>query len=131
MLSRSKTYLIALSFLVIGTSIYAFFRVNIIFLNYFGDPFIPIKILLKDTFLYNIFRYNLPDALWYGALLLIQNNIASKHVISKLLFYISVSLPFLLEILQYYRVIPGTFDILDIIIYLLTLILFLCLRKKL
>lgn len=131
MLSRPKTYLIALSFLVIGASIYAFFRVNIIFFDYFGDPFISIKILLKDTFLYNIFRYSLPDALWYGALLLIQNNIASKHIISKFLFYISVCLPFLLEILQYYRVIPGTFDIVDIIIYLLTLILFLCLRKKL
>lgn len=131
MLSRSKTYLIALSFLVIGAGIYAFFRMDIIFLNYFGDPFSTIKILLKDTILSNIFRYCLPDALWYGALLLIQNKIASKHIISKILFYISVCLPFILEALQYYHVIPGTFDIIDIIIYLLTLILFLCLQKKL
>lgn len=47
------------------------------------------------------------------------------------MFCIAASVPFVLEILQYMEIIPGTFDIIDICVYVLTLTIFiLCLRKN-
>jgi hypothetical protein len=63
-------------------------------------------------------------------LLLIQQQIVrTKSVVSRALFAVAVALPFILEGLQAARLLPGTFDYMDILTYLFTLILFLCLKK--
>jgi hypothetical protein len=132
-----RNIIIALLFLMLGMCIYATCRQDVIFLA----PFVETEWLemIKITFLHNenlfvyFFLFHLPDMLWYMALLLLQMqfcNVATKG--SNCLFTISVLLPFLLECLQYFKAIKGTFDVLDIIFYCLTLILFvLCQRKKL
>lgn len=71
----------------------------------FGDPF------LKSFLL-----YNLPDGLWafgFAGLLLSINRLQSKLAWLSTLALIGVSG----ELLQYYRIIPGTFDYLDILCY--------------
>ena len=74
--------------------------------------------------------YCLPDGLWYLALLLVQQQMVyAKSVVSRAIFAAAIALPFVLEGLQAARLIPGTFDYMDILTYLLTLILFICLKK--
>ena len=77
-------------------------------------------------------KYCLLDMLWYTALLLSQTIFMTNgHREARIMFCIAASVPFVLEILQYMEIIPGTFDIIDICVYVLTLTIFiLCLRKK-
>lgn len=74
----------------------------------------------------------LPDMLWYFALLLSQTLFMSNGCrTSKVIFCIAASIPFMLEFLQYMKIIPGTFDIMDVCVYVFTLIVFvLCWRKR-
>ena len=125
----------AILLLLIGGGIYATCRQDIIFLA----PFRETKFLefLKIDICYhkgNVFTYFLlfclPDSLWYFALLLLQMQFYNANVLtSKILLIISVLLPFVLEFLQYFKVIKGTFDILDICFYLLILIIFVIIWK--
>lgn len=81
-----------------------------------------------------IIKYCLPDMLWYYALLLSQMLFLSdqKGKGTLILFTVAALVPYVLECLQYFKMIPGTFDIIDILVYTLTLISFiLCQRKKL
>jgi len=125
----------ALSLFVIGSGIYATCRQNVIFLI----PLKNTKLLewIKIDIHYhsgNIFTYFflfcLPDALWYLALLLIQIQFHSQSTIGKFLFYFSVVLPFILEFMQYFGVLLGTFDIVDVSFYLLTLLIFMIWKKE-
>lgn len=129
-MSRIKTSILSFLLLFLGACIYAFFRENIVFLNLIQDPFIPYKVLNGDSISFYIIRYCLPDALWYGALLLIQHKFLTNNIVSKICLYVSIILPFFIETLQYLHILSGTFDCLDILSYLLTLILFLCFQKK-
>lgn len=128
---------IGISLFLIGCSIYIVFRPNIIFLQRFQHNLIlqHIKITLPyngNPFRY-FFLYVFPDMLWYSALLFIMIGLhQTKNYMSRIILLIAIFSSFILEILQYFHCIAGTFDILDILAYLLTLsIILLCLRKKL
>jgi len=127
---NKKDLLIAFLLILAGCLIYATCRQNIIFFHWLGNPkfldLIRIDIQYKEgnIFLY-FFLFCLADALWYMALLLFQKQFYNaESVISKILFYMSVALPFVLEFMQYFGVLPGTFDIADIGSYLLVLLIF-------
>lgn len=67
--------------------------------------------------------YCLPDGLWYASLLLLLKALSSYDLFSFATYVLGVASPFILEILQYARIIPGTFDLFDIITYVITLII--------
>ena len=131
-----KSSYIALILLAVGCAFYAICRQDILFFSFLGKPkfleWIRFDIHYQEG---NIFLYFLlfclPDMMWYMALLLFQKQFYNADsVFSKILLYLSALLPFVLEFMQYFGVISGTFDIADICFYLLTLIIFLVLWKR-
>jgi hypothetical protein len=125
----------ALLLLIAGGGIYATCRQDVIFLA----PFHGTKLLelIKIDIQYqngNIFTYFLlfclADVLWYIALLLLQVQFYNRSMMNKILFYCAVALPFILEFLQYFKIISGTFDIVDIMAYLITFLIFLVVWKR-
>ncbi|MDR0872908.1 MAG: hypothetical protein LBN27_05490 [Prevotellaceae bacterium] len=132
---EKKCLFIAGVLILAGSLIYAICRQDAIIFHIFGKPdfldLIKIDIHYNENIFVYFLLFCLPDMLWYMALLLIQKQFYDKSiVISKILFYGSLLLPFALEIMQYFNVITGTFDIADILFYLLILLIFLILWKR-
>lgn len=90
-----------------------------------------IKYIFSDT---AFIRYHLSDILWYQSLLFMIIYIyhIKKIFHAGVVYYFAISLPFVFEILQLVRLIPGTFDWWDIFFYLILLFLnyFIYIGKK-
>lgn len=129
-----KKYIVSLFLLMMGALIYVLFRQNVLFLLPVNSNFLAkIKIELDYSnlnFITYWLIYCFPDSLWYAALLIIQMELCSDKFYFKKIFLLSVALPFLLELCQGVGVMLGTFDLLDILTYLLTLIFFMLCQKK-
>lgn len=114
--------------LIFGAWIYIISRNNIVFVDLMPPELIE---LLKITdintssYLGYFISYCLPDGLWYGALLLFQDAIAIKSPDSKTVFRASAVLPFILELLQCVKIVPGTFDLFDLMTYAIVLAIYL------
>ncbi len=133
----SKKYLLIIILLITaGSLIYMTCRQDILFFSILGNPkfleLIRINIhYQKGDILLYFLLFCLPDILWYTALLLSQKQFYNTDsIFSKILLYITALLPFILEFMQYFGVIAGTFDIIDIIFYLLILLIFITLWKR-
>ncbi len=123
---------ISLLFLLIGIGIYFVFRTPIRVFEILGIAQYQIVVLETQNPLNYFIVYCLSDALWYMALLLLQTCfLAGKGLLNRLLIIIAISLPFLLEVFQYFDIMCGTFDWYDILTYCLTLIFYLLCLKKL
>lgn len=127
---------LSLILLIFGTSIYLFFRQDVVFLSWISKDVLDFlkndipKIDNSDSLLVYFMLYCLPDALWYAALLTIQIPFYKYGAVNRFLTLVGILLPFVLEVLQYLMIIRGTFDLLDILTYLSTLIIItLCDRK--
>lgn len=130
-MKQRKEYIIALSSLVCGCFIYLFFRRDIIGLELFPIDAPSLVIEIKHNIVTDIIIYNLPDALWFFSLLLFQVQFYKKsNLLSRIVLYVSITLPFIWEIMQAYNIIRGTFDIFDIIIYSLVLIIIMVWKRK-
>lgn len=117
--------------LIFGAWIYIISRNDIIFMDLMPPEMIEIlKITSINTssYLGYFISFCLPDGLWYGALLLFQDSIAIKSSDSKTVFWASAVLPFVLELLQCVKFVPGTFDIFDLMTYTIVLAIYLHLR---
>ena len=121
--------------LILGGLIYILFREEVIFTSWL-TALIPFELpnygafINHNTFLGYILLYSLADALWYGSLLLFDLRLRSDKWYSKMMTLLTMALPFALELMQLCGVMPGTFDWIDIITYLLTLLIFtLCSRN--
>lgn len=103
--------------LLLGIILYGLFR---------GIPFLKWSPLFLPSKRFSFFIYNLPDALWLYALISSLRAIWGEKLFSSGRFWFSFTLILSIgsEIAQYFRLIPGTFDIRDIIIYLATFLLF-------
>lgn len=116
-----------------GALIYIIYRRDIIFIGWIPKSIIDsIKTLSANDVLspgYFII-YCLPDGLWYGALLIYQSAFLGKSWVSKIIYHISIILPFAWELLQILDYVPGTFDPMDLLVYALVLIIFLIVSKK-
>jgi hypothetical protein len=99
-----------------GSTIYALWRSI-----YLIDPAQTLFPLLDPSRVPQWVKYNLPDGLWFYALLssliFIWREIFSRHFLAWLLLAIIMS--FFLEISQAYHLIPGTFDWNDLLAYLI------------
>lgn len=122
-------YFLSFIFLLCGILIYVYFRQEVLFLTPIKS-FIPtpIEIPKEPNLIECILLFNIPDALWYAALLILQANPFAEE--NKWIPRIAISLPFLHEILQGLKLLPGTFDVADLLFYLLTLIIFLIIWKR-
>lgn len=121
--------------LLVGALIYATCRQDAMFLMSV-NPELLAKIKVEvDYTNCNLFMYLilfcLPDALWYMALLIVQTELYSgERLLEKVLFHLSIALPFILEMLQKVDFMPGTFDWFDIFTYLLTLMIFILCQRN-
>lgn len=124
--------LIAGFMIVIGTFIYLYSRQDIIFFRFVPDcvlnsfkGFIHGPTSMQQYVMF----FCLPDGLWYGALLLFQSIFKITSFVSMIVFGISMALPFILELLQLIKFVPGTFDPLDMLTYFIVLIIFILCQK--
>lgn len=115
--------------LLSGVAIYALFRNEVIFLLPIKD-YLPESIFLQPGVCSNLLVYNLPDALWFASLLLLQPNPFLDETKGVIIAVAAIALPFALEVLQAAMLIPGTFDWLDILFYMITLLIFIIKWKK-
>lgn len=117
--------------LILGGLIYYYFRSNRIILNLFLNKMTILKNSHKAT-LPECLVYNLPDGLWAyslmsSILLIFDQRLEEK---SKYWIIIAFLFPILSEFLQLLKVQQGTFDVIDIIYYLIfSTISFLILKK--
>lgn len=128
----TKNTIAAVICIFLGGLIYVFFRQDIMAFKYLSPQILDTikwQVNLNGNSFGYYFLFCFPDALWYSALLLLQLQYVQKNVMSEVLTWISIMLPFLLEVLQYYGVCRGTFDWRDILIYLIVLILISCTQK--
>lgn len=128
-------YAIAFLMLALGCSIYLLFREKVIFtikLSELLSEDMPncAYVFDHESYVGGIFLYSLADAMWYGSLLLFEFPLRSDNLCSKTITFAVVVLPFILELLQLWGVIAGTFDMNDILLYVLTLIIFSLCSKK-
>ena len=113
--------------IILGLFIYIVYRSNDTIIFYWfsciGIEFIIDSIRNSDIFFLNIpfwLKYNFPDGLWVYSLinifLFIWIDDINKH--NFYYVYISVLIACICEILQFYNIIPGTYDFIDILFYL-------------
>lgn len=130
-MSLNKDFLIAAASLYIGILIYLTCRSNIWAIDFIGLEHLSFRPKLKNNMLLYLFIYCLPDALWYLSLLLLQIQFYHRTILlTRILWWCSVILPFIIELLQAIHFVPGTYDIYDIIFYLLTFIIILSWKRK-
>ena len=118
---------------LVGGLIYVLYRSdNILFfewINFFGllDCVIEARSFFNnnDLLISNFLTQNLPDGLWIysftSCLLLIWGD---KNTLNKYIyFFVPIALSIVSELCQLFHILPGTFDLLDILAYLFFTIL--------
>ena len=104
-----KRFFLSLSFLIVGLIIYILFN---------------IRYVTKSNIVFSIIRNFLPDICWTFSFFFISinfaHNISKKSLLLNSIYVFGIALLF--EILQYFNIAGGTFYILDIIIYGITVI---------
>ena len=117
--------------IIIGTIIYVRYRHDIIFFNWIPDTLHSIAPTVKysNSVFQDFIIYCLPDGLWYSSLIVFQDTFRRCTLYSKIIFGISILLPFVWEFSQLCDRVPGTFDLMDILAYILALLLSLIIIK--
>ena len=105
--------------LFIGCLIYVLFRTDTLLYNkLFGNFFSPIG--SPKTFLQKIIIFSLPDGLWAMSYTMIISHLRNDKTFKTLIWSILIPvIGILSEIGQLYYLIPGTFDIIDLIMYII------------
>ena len=128
---------LSLFLLGVGGSIYILFRpksllmfrwVESLGLNEYIDR---LRDMVSGITLNHITLYSLPDGLWLASYIIVVNTIVSKENTKNLLFW-SFLLPVIaitFEILQIPGIIPGVFDVFDLICYIVPLLIYLIYLK--
>ena len=105
--------------LFIGCLIYVLFRTDTLLYNkLFGNFFSPIG--SPKTFLQKIIIFSLPDGLWAMSYTMLIFHLRNDKTFKTLIWSILIPvIGILSEIGQLYYLIPGTFDIIDLIMYII------------
>lgn len=103
--------------LIIGCLIYILYRTDTLLYNkLLGNLFTPIA--SPNTFLQRILVFSLPDGLWAMSYTMLIFHLRNDKTLKTLIWSIIIPIIGILsEISQYYSLIPGTFDIIDLIMY--------------
>lgn len=132
-------YEFILSFLLlgIGGSIYLLFRPKTLLMFKWveslglSEHIDRLRDMVSHITLNHITLYSLPDGLWLASYIIVVNTIVSKNNKHNLLFW-SLLLPLIaivFELLQIPGIIPGVFDLFDLICYIIPLIIYLIYLK--
>ena len=104
--------------LIIGCLIYTLFRTDYIIYNkLLGNLFKPLT--FADTFLERVIVFSLPDGLWAMSYTILIFHIRKDKTVRTIIW--SLIIPVIgafSEIGQFYLLIPGTFDFIDLIMYI-------------
>lgn len=122
-----KFGLLSLAFLIMGLSPYIIWRQDVIFLKPF-KPLLPHQWVYHGNVFEKLLINHFSDLMWYLSLLFAQYSLTKDQ--DNYLIYCAYALPFICEIGQLFGIFPGTFDFIDIAVYLLTLILYLVWKRK-
>ncbi len=114
--------LTAILLLISGLAAYWFLRPGFYFFEFLGITN-PHTIAVSDNALSLFLRNYFADIVWCIAVFQIASLLMQKKY-PLVYFYSLIALPFLSEILQGFKVIKGTFDWIDILIYLSILVIF-------
>tara|TARA_B100000886_G_C20259718_1_gene422349 strand:+ start:263 stop:643 length:381 start_codon:yes stop_codon:yes gene_type:complete len=104
--------------LIIGCLIYTLFRTDYLIYNkLLGNLFKPLT--FADTFLERVIVFSLPDGLWAMSYTILIFHIRKDKTVRTIIW--SLIIPVIgafSEIGQFYLLIPGTFDFIDLIMYI-------------
>ena len=104
--------------LFIGCLIYTLFRTDYLIYNkLLGNLFTPLT--SADTFLERVIIFSLPGGLWAMSYSILIFHIRKNKNFRTIIW--SLIIPFIgvfSEISQFYFLIPGTFDVMDLIMYI-------------
>lgn len=129
---------LAVFVLIVGGFIYVVFRSeDLLMFNWFRSLGLnSFVIKLRDSYslmsIQNWVRYNMPAGLWLFSYMLIIDSIWEDGNSSTYQFFITI-LPIaaiVSEAMQFFRILPGTFDVMDLISYILAIFLFLTINYK-
>ena len=128
----------AILLFLLGGFIYIAFRSTSLrmfnWFDYLGlhDFIIDVRSSSKDIQIPEIIKYCFPDGLWTSSYIIFMDAIWSPNVKSQLLFCgIIPVVGCVSEILQYLSVVRGTFDVVDLLCYIVPFVLYLILKLKL
>lgn len=110
--------------LLLGTAIYLIWRPNVLFGGRFAFISDYVHIVQPEQ---SWILYSLPDALWYGSLLLSQPFLTKENVstLSGMVIVLAMVIPFIHEVGQKIRLFPGVYCWEDMIAYSIILIIYL------
>lgn len=117
-------YIFSFVCMLAGAMIYFLFRNDVLFLKPIDSSLLPNKELETGFWTYFLL-YNLSDLLWALSLMFFATALDWK-----LVKFVALVMGPLMEVLQYGHILPGTFDIIDLIIYLTISLIFLKLWTK-
>jgi hypothetical protein len=119
---KMQKILTAILLLISGLAAYWFFRPSVYFFELFGVNNSN-TIVISDNALSLFAKNYFADIVWCIAVFQIASLLMQRKYPS-LYFYSLIALPFLSEILQGFKIIRGSFDWIDILIYSSLLVLF-------
>ena len=96
---------------MLGAFIYVFFRNDVLFLSLLNINYRTL-IRIEDSLIGNFLLNNLSDALWGLSIMFFVSSFPEP-----MLRICGLILPLIMELLQICAHIPGTFDLIDMIIY--------------
>lgn len=121
----TKQFWIAILPLLLSLVIYLFYRPHDVAVNKLFNFFLPHSSLALDYNISNWVIYNLPGALWIFSFQVIFISKKEKGILFCL---IPIFGAMSIEVLQYFNFTDGTFDVLDIIFYLLSWTIYMAYR---
>lgn len=121
--------ILSLTFLTMGFLIYYLFRPYALLKGLLG---ISATFRINEPFFQELIVYTFPDSLWYSALLILLPKLwwCYEHRTVRFLSTIYIALPFFHEFCQYFNIFPGTFSIMDLIMYAVVLLIFIIIWRK-
>lgn len=127
----------SLASLIIGSSIYLLFRDKDLLIFKWLDCLKLMPLINKlrnqysDIHIFYCVKYNLPASLWLLSYMLIIDIIwgETNKNLKKYFILLMPILSILSEFMQMVKILPGTFDILDVLSYCLAIIIFIIIVK--
>lgn len=123
-MSNTSSLIISVCTLLAGALIYILFREPVIFTQSILSNCRTPLFGLQPSLSREILLYYIPDGLWCISLMMFAS------VLSGVLRIAAIMMPLGMEIAQAWHFMPGTFDIIDLTIYLSIILIFLYTWKR-
>lgn len=134
--NRATRVILSLGFLFFGGLIYIIYRdKSLLMFDWFNSIGISNEIdglrnLFQGDGIYGWVKYSLPDGLWIFSYMFLIDAIwdGERNIVSKWFLWFLPIVAILSECLQYFGLLPGVFDWMDMACYMLAITLFLIIK---